>query len=174
MDAPSPLVKHLKEKLRGDGYNYAEREGALVDVIALATCPGTCTMSFLSVPMDDRKKIFTFADEAGTGYEVDLNALIPDLLEAYRSGPADGHRLLALSALINIGNEEALEQLLEEGTRQPEGTNRATQRSLAAFYLEKYPELRNRAMRSGQIALTDVRRVSALRAKRAEKAKSQQ
>jgi len=74
---------------------------------------------------------------------MDLEALVPDLMKAYRSGSADGHRLMALSALINIGNAKALEQLAAESSdrssEQPRRVNKTTQRSLAAFYLEKEP-----------------------------------
>jgi hypothetical protein len=143
-----------------------QRESALIDVIALATCPETCTVNFRSI---EEKKL-TISDETGTGGVVELNALVPDLLDTYRSGPADGHRLLALSALINIGNETALEQLIEEGARQSDKTNRATQRSLAAFYLEKYPELMERTLKTNRLSMDDVRRAKAVRVKRAMKA----
>lgn len=166
-DDPSPLVKHLQNKLQSK--NSIRRESALVDVIALATCPSMCTVSFQSINKENKKKIYTFANEAGTGYEVNLKALIPNLMEAYRSGPADGHRLLALSALINIGDAKTLEQLVDEGARQSAAMNNATQRSLAAFYLEKYPVLRNRSMRTGTITLDDVRRAEAVHVKRTKK-----
>ena len=166
-DDPSPLVKHLQNKLQSQ--NSMRQESALVDVIALTTCHGTCAISFQSVNKKNKQKILTFANEAGTGYEVDLKALIPDLMEAYRSGPADGHRLLALSALINIGDAKTLERLVDEGARQSGAMNDATQRSLAAFYLEKYPALRNRAVRTGTITLDDVRRAEAIHVKRTKK-----
>ena len=60
--------------------------------------------------------------------------------------------------------------MIDEGTRQSERTNRATQRSLAAFYLAKYPELQNQAVRNGTLSLYDVRRAEAIQVKRAKKA----
>jgi len=168
MDDSPTLVEHLQKKLQSN--NSMRRQTALVDLVALAGCPSTCTVSLQSVSKTNKQKRLTFANETGSGAVVDLNALVPDLLEAYRSGPTDGHRLLALAALINIGNEEALEQLIDEGTRQSERTNRATQRSLAAFYLAKYPELQNQAVRNGTLSLYDVRRAEAIQVKRAKKA----
>ena len=156
-DTEPSLVQHIRNDLKSD--NPMKRARALVDVIALANCPSTCTVSLRSV--EERK--LTIANETGTGHVVELNALVPDLLAAYRSGPADGHRLLALSALINIGNEKALEQLIDEGTRQSDKTNRATQRSLAAFYLDKYPELAERTIRTHRLSIDDIRRAKAVR-----------
>ena len=153
------LIEHLRTEIRDRDPD--RRESALVDVIALAACQTPCTVQMRSFPGESIR----IADAANT-----LAGLGPDLFRAYRSGPTDQHRLLALSALINIGNAKALEQLIDEGARQSEGVNRTTQRSLAAFYLQKYPELRNRTLRSGQISLYDVRRAEALRVKRAKKA----
>jgi hypothetical protein len=165
-DAPPSLIQHLRSNLQSN--NATERENALVDVITLASCSDVCTVNFRSV---EEKKL-TISDETGTGGVVELNALVPDLLAAYRSGPADGHRLLALSALINIGNETALERLIEEGAFQSKTTNRATQKSLAAFYLEKYPELAERTMRTKRLSMDDVRRAKALRVRQMKKNQS--
>ena len=162
-DAPPSLIQHLRSNLQSN--NATERENALVDVIALASCSDVCTVNFRSI---EEKKL-TISDETGTGGVVELNALVPDLLAAYRSGPADGHRLLALSALINIGNETALERLIEEGAFQSKQTNRATQKSLAAFYLEKYPELAERTMKTKRLSMDDVRRAKALRVRQMKK-----
>lgn len=162
-DTPPSLIQHLRNNLRSD--DAVQRESALVDIIALASCANSCTVAFRSI---DEKKL-TIANETGTGHVVELNALVPDLLEAYRSGPADGHRLLALSALINIGNEKALERLIDEGARQSKETNRATQRSLAAFYLAKYPELLERTMKTNRLSMDDVYRAQALRVRQMNK-----
>jgi hypothetical protein len=93
--------------------------------------------------------------------------IAPPIGSRYADGPfkriRDGHRLLALSALVNIGNERALEQLIDEGARQSKKTNRATQRSLAAFYLTKYPELMKRTMKTNRLSMDDVHRAKALR-----------
>jgi hypothetical protein len=156
-DAPPSLIQHLRSDLKGD--DAKQRENALVDIISLAGCSDTCTVNFRSI---EEKKL-RIENETGTGTVLDLAALIPDLLEAYRSGPADGHRLLALSALINIGDEAALERLVDEGARQSKTTNRATHQRLVAFYLEKYPELTERAMKSKRLALTDIHRAKAVR-----------
>lgn len=156
-DRPPSLIEHLRNDLRSD--DPMQRERALVDVIALAGCAETCTVSLQSI----EERQLRIANETGTGAVVELTNLVPDLLEAYRSGPADGHRLLALSALINIGNPQALEKLVEEGNNQSEKTRRVTHRSLAAFYLAKYPELKEGAFKSKALSIEEVRRAETLR-----------
>lgn len=156
-DGPPSLIERLRSELRSE--DSTQRQRALVDVIALAGCAETCTVSLQSI---EEKKL-SITNETGTGAVVELNNLVPDLLEVYRSGPADGHRLLALSALINIGNPQALEKLVEEGRSQSEKTKRATHRSLAAFYLEKYPELMERTFKTKNLSIEDVRRAETLR-----------
>jgi hypothetical protein len=162
-DTPPSLIQHLRSDLQSN--DPMQRESALVDIIALASCTSSCTVNFRSI----NEKKLTIANETGTGHVVELNALVPDLLEAYRSGPADGHRLLALSALVNIGNEKALERLIDEGARQSKAMNKATHRSLAAFYLEKYPELIERTMKTHRLSVDDVHRAKALRVRQMKK-----
>lgn len=156
-DRPPSLIEHLRNELRSR--DSTQRQRALVDVIALAGCAETCTVRLQSV---EEKKL-SFANETGTGAVVELTNLVPDLLEVYRSGPADGHRLLALSALINIGDQQSLEKLVEEGESQSEKTKRATHKSLAAFYLAKYPELMERTLKTKNLSIEDVRRAEILR-----------
>jgi hypothetical protein len=156
---PPTLIKHLRTELRsGDA---VRQERALIDVIVLAGCPDTCTVSLLSA---DERSLRMYND-TGTGAVVDFDALIPDLLASYRSGPADGHRLLALSALINVGNETALERLIEEKEQQKSRVRKATDRSLAGFYLEKYPELTDRSLRRRSLSIEDVQQAAALQLK---------
>ena len=161
-DAPPSLIQHLRSDLQSS--DAMKRENALVDVIALANCPSTCTVNLRSI---EEKKL-SINNETGTSTIVELDVLIPDLLATYRSGPADGHRLLALSALINIGDEAALEKLVEDGTSSSEKTNRATHKSLAAFYLEKYPELAERTMQTKKLSLDDVHRAKAVRVRQVQ------
>jgi len=165
-DSPS-LIKHLRAEI---GSRDAMRlENALMDVVMLSLCETSCTVNFRSIP----DKMLRVENESGVGTAMDLDALVPDLLTAYRSGPSDGHRLLALSALINIGNATALEQLVDESSDrsspQSKRVNRATQRSLAAFYLEKYPELTERTARNMSFSLDDVRRAETIRVRLAKK-----
>lgn len=156
---PPTLIKHLRTEIHAS--DARRQEKALIDVIALAGCADTCTVSLVSAG----EKMLRMQNETGTGSAVDLDALIPDLLEAYRSGPADGNRLLALSALINIGNETALERLIEEKESQEARVRKATDLSLAAFYLEKYPELTEPSLRRRSLSIEDVQRAKALRLK---------
>ena len=162
-DRPPSLIEHLRNDLRSD--HPIQRERALVDVIALAGCGETCTVSLQSI---EEKKL-SIANETGTGAVVELTNLVPDLLEVYRSGPADGQRLLALSALVNIGDLKALERLVEDGSSQSKKTMQATHSSLAAFYLDKYPELTEQTVRTKRLSLEDVRRAEALRIRKLKK-----
>jgi hypothetical protein len=161
---PPTLIKHLRNEVQSK--DAVKRESALVDIIALASCPSSCTVYLRSV----QDKRVTMENETGTGSVVDLDALVPDLLESYRSGPADVHRLLALSALINIGNEKALERLIDKGASQSKAVNKATQRSLASYYLEMYPELKERTFRTGRLSVDDVTKAKALRVRKMKKA----
>lgn len=162
-DSSPTLVEHLRSELTSKDQGRHER--ALLDVIALANCPATCTLSLHSI----QNQTLRIENETGRGAVVDLNTLVPDLLASYRRGPADGHRLLALSALLNIGNEKALEQLLEQGGSQSAHVETTTHRSLVTFYLEKYPELRDRVARKRELSLQDVRRAKAVRVRMAKK-----
>lgn len=161
---PPSLVKHLRAELQSE--DATRVHNALVDVISLASCTGSCNVTLQSA----QKKRIRIENEAGLGTVLDLSILGADLATAYRSGPADGHRLLALSALINIGNDEAIAQVLEaDESPQSEKVNRVTQRSLASYYLTKYPELAERAKRKKTFSIEDVQRAEAVRVKLAKK-----
>ena len=167
--APDPpsLIKHLRAEIGSK--DAMRQQNALMDVIVLSRCEASCTVSFQSIP----DKMLRVENESGVGPVMDLNALVPDLMKAYRSGPADGYRLLALSALVNIGNVRALEQLATESSdgssQQSKRVDQQTQRSLAAFYLEKYPELNGRMGRAMTFSVEDVRRAESVRVKLAKK-----
>lgn len=167
--APDPpsLIEHLRAEIGSK--DAMRQQNALMDVIVLSRCEASCTVNFQSIP----DKMLRVENESGVGSAIDLNALVPDLMKAYRSGPADGHRLLALSALVNIGNARALEQLATESSdgssQQSRRVDKKTQRSLAAFYLEKYPELRGRMGRAMTFSVEDVRRAESVRVKLAKK-----
>jgi predicted component of type VI protein secretion system len=77
--------------------------------------------------------------------------------------------LLALSALINIGDPASLERVVSEGARQSEVVQRATNRSLVAFYLDQYPELAERAHSRKEITLQAVRQAESVRMRGIEK-----
>lgn len=147
----------------------AMRQGnALMDVISLANCTSTCTVLLQS----NQNKQVRIENDSDSGSIVDLQALSPDLLKLYRRGPTDGNRLLALSALINVGNETAIETVVGDGSStrygQSSKVDDATQRSLVGFYLARYPELRD--LRGTTFSLDDVRQVKATRTRAAKKA----
>jgi hypothetical protein len=157
---PPTLISHLRSELQQS--DPARRDHALVDVISLANCPASCTVALQST---DRKKV-TIANETEKGAVMDLSTLTPALIDVYRDGPADGHRLLALSALLKIGNEQAIDRLVDESALQSESVAHSTHRGLAAFYLAKYPELEAKTMQRGRLSLEDVQRARALHLKR--------
>lgn len=160
---PPTLIKHLRTDLQSR--NASTREAALIDVIALANCTSTCTIALRSV---DEKRI-RIENASGKGTVVDLTVLVPDLIETYRTGPVDGHRLLALSALIHVGNETALEQLIGESARQSDRVERGTHRMLVAHYLSRYPELAEAVTRTKTLSIEEVWRAEALRVKAAKR-----
>jgi len=155
-DMPT-LVEHLQSELQSNA--AMRRHLALLDVAALAHCPNDCHLTLHTVQGENLR----------TTERADLRALTPELLACYRRGPEDGHRLLALWALVGIGDEGALATLVEEGTRQSDRVNRETQRSLAAFYLERYPELSRQSAWTGEITLEDIDRAQRVRIKKAAK-----
>ena len=158
------LIKHLRTELRSK--DDVRQERALIDVIGLAGCEASCTVSLQSAT----NRQVRIANESGVGNVVDLDALAPDLLWAYRNGSADGYKLLALAALINVGNQAALERLIDEKESQrSRRVRKATDRSLAAFYFAKYPELIEQTKRRRFLSLDDVERARVLRLKRAKK-----
>lgn len=162
-DGPPTLVTHLRSELQAK--DSMRRQMALLDINTLAHCTTSCNVSLRSV----QDKQIRIENETGTGALVDLDVLVPDLLTSYRQGPADGHRLLALSALLQIGNERSLEQLLDEEASQSARVDKATQAGLASFYLEKYPELMERTMRTNRLSIDDVAKAKAFRVKKAKK-----
>lgn len=163
-DGPPTLVKHLRSGLQsGDD---VEQQAALLDIVALANCPASCTIPLQSI----QGKEIRIGNEAEAGSVMDLDALVPDLIKTYWRGPTDGHRLLALSALLYIGNERAFEQLIENGEEQSPAMEKTMHRQLASFYLENYPELTDRTVRTRQLSLDDVARAKALRVKKMKKA----
>lgn len=146
------LISHLRTELRSN--DALRRQNALMDVIMLANCPGSCTVQFHSLP-----KSLHIDNEMGVGTAIDVNALVPDLLRTYQSGPTDGHRLLALSALINIGNEDVLETLISENMGVSSSVKKTTHQRVAAFLLTEYPELTERTVRSKSLSMDDVQLV---------------
>ena len=163
---PPTLINHFRTEMSSK--DALRQENALMDVISLANCTSTCT-----VPLQSKQnKQVRIENDTGSGSIVDLQALTPDLLKLYRRGPTDGLRLMALSALINVGNEKAIDTVVADASstryRQSSKVNGSTQKSLVGFYLARYPELRD--LRGPTFSLEDVRQVKATRARAAKKA----
>jgi hypothetical protein len=154
-DDPSSLTAHLRAELRAE--DPARQERALMDAVKLATCGAACTIQLSS------NAGRTLRLQNDTGLALGLDALIPDLLEAYRRGPTDGHRQLALVALVHTGNQAAFEQLIEAKAGQGARVRSATDHALAGYYLERYPELIEPSVRRKTLSLRDVAEAAAQR-----------
>lgn len=139
------IIDHLRNEIRDRDPD--RQENALVDVIALAACQGSCDVQLQSRPGESARI---------DGASMDLDRLGPALLHAYRYGATDQHRLLAIAALINVGNEKSIDALIETPTPVSEKVARTTQRHITSFYLDRYPELRRRVQRTGTVSLDDV------------------
>jgi len=138
------LLEHLRTEIRDRDPD--RREKALVDVVALAACQSACTVQLKSL-----------SGETARVHDGDLTGLGPALLRIYRAGPTDEHRLLALSALMNVGDEASIDALIGKPVPVSFELARTTQRYISAFYLDRYPELQNRARRTGTFSLDDVK-----------------
>lgn len=108
---------------------------ALLDIIALANCRTSCLLRLHSA----QKKTLQITNESELGAAVDLDVLISDVVRLYRSGDVDETRLLALSALINIGNEQTLQSLIESPDETSERVERSTHKSVAFFFWSSTP-----------------------------------
>lgn len=162
LDAPPAaisLIDYLHTELRSK--DALRRQNALVDVVALASCSGSCTIPFRSLP----NQTLRIENEMGVGTALDLTALLPDLQRIYYTDRSDGLRIQALAALLRIGNEPALEAIISVPARSSARVRDITQRSVASFFLTKYPDLNKSAVRRGTFSLDDVR-VARLRQER--------
>jgi hypothetical protein len=157
-DAPPSLTDHLREELRSQEPERLNR--ALTDIVALAGCEDACVVALQS----DHENTIRIENESDVGHPIDLASLTPDVLSVYRDGPTPGHQLLALSALLQIGDEQALERVVDLKDEQPGRVEAATNRSLAAYYLDRYPELSTPTFRAKQLSIEEVRRAQAARA----------
>lgn len=162
---PPTLIDHLRNEIRSK--DLTRRANGLIDLIALTKCPASCGVQFRSIP----GRTLSVNNDAGVGTAIDLTALVPDLLRVYRAGPRDGHRLLALTALLNIGDEPGIESLVERPPRVSVQVATVTKKRIAAFYLERYPELLDRAVRTGTFSTEDVRMARDRQARMARKQK---
>jgi hypothetical protein len=141
------VVEHLRAELRARDWD--RQETALIDIAALAACQTGCSVQLRSMPGHTLR--------GSADLSTALLRLGPDLLRAYRTSPSDGHRLLALSALLNVGDEARIDALIEKPGPVSDKLARATQRHVTSFYLERYPELQYQARRTGVLSLDDVK-----------------
>ena len=148
--ALSTLSEHLRSELRS--MDATRQERALIDVVALSQCTASCTIKMSSLPM---RKI-RIDNDTGAGSVANLTILTPVLTRIYRVGPTDELRLLALSALLNIGDETSLDAVVEHVASVSPRVKTVTHRGLSTFFLTKYPELNMRMSRNGTLALDDI------------------
>jgi len=69
--------------------------------------------------------------------EIDLSAAVPKLLEIYDKDPVEGYRIMALSALHEIGDQESMFALLEQVAQETSPrVRRLTLATLASYAQE--------------------------------------
>lgn len=153
-DAPVAvsLIDHLHAELRSK--DAVRRQYALDDVVALASCSASCTVSFRSLP----GKMIRVENETGIGSLIDLTALLPDVEKIYYTDRSDERRLQALDALLSIGNERSMKRLINRPARSSAHVHKMTQQGVARYFVDKYPALRESALRRGFFSLDDVDR----------------
>ncbi|MFB6248742.1 MAG: hypothetical protein ABEL97_09250 [Salinibacter sp.] len=156
-DAPPSLTDHLRRELHSEDPKRQSR--ALTDIVALAGCEDTCVVALQS----DGDNTIRIENKSSVDHPIDLASLTPDVLSVYRNGPTSGHRLLALSALLKIGDRQTLERVVDLKADQPDRVETATNRALAAYYLERYPGLSEPTLRSEQLSIEEVRQARAAR-----------
>ena len=164
-------MKHLRAGLNAK--DVMRRQTALQDVIRLSTCQASCTVAFHSMP----NRVLHIENEAGVGTAVDLHTLVPDLMNIYHNSQVEeGEQIMALSALLNIGNRMALDQLVEDSAvrsyRQSPRVRKITQHSLVSYYLALYPELERKAIDKKTFSIEDVNRAEARQIREAKKSKT--
>jgi hypothetical protein len=144
------LVDYLRGEIRSDDPD--RREHALMDVVTLATCAAACVIRLESFP----GKTLRIHNDSDFGSVIDVSALSPDLIWAYRVGPTDGLRLLALAGLLYIGDEASLERVLTESWAVPPAVRRTTHRRVADFFVDRYPSLEKQVRRTQTLSWTDI------------------
>lgn len=144
------LIDHLHTELRSK--DALRRQNALEDVKALASCSASCTISFRSLP----GKTIRIENETGMGSVLDLTTLLPDVERIYYTDRSDERQLQALDALLSIGNEQSLERLIANPGRHSAHVQKMTQQGISAFFMDKYPPLKDMALRRGTFSLDDI------------------
>jgi hypothetical protein len=124
----------------------------MMDVIVLANCPLACTVRLLSFPT---KVIHVYSDP-DFGSVIDVSALVPDLVWVYRTGSTDGMRLLALAALLHIGDEASLEDLLFGPADVSPRVAVDSRKHIISFFLGLYPDLKEGVTRTGRLSQRDL------------------
>lgn len=149
---PRSLTDHLHAELRSK--DALRRQNALEDVMTLAACSASCSISFRSLP----GKMIRIENEMGIGPVIDLTTLLPDVERIYYRDRSDEMRLQALDALLSIGNERSMERLVTTPARSSAHVREMTQRGVARYFMDKYPSLEKQALRRGDFTLDDVER----------------
>lgn len=89
----------------------------------------------------------------------DLSAAVPALLALYSSGRSGPERMMAVTALRVIGDEESIEQLvlLSEDERDRKIRDH-TRRNIVDYYLTAYPELHSTLEKSKYLTYARIQR----------------
>ncbi len=149
---PPTLVGHLRTELRAG--TTTRQELALIDVIRLGSCFTSCTVQLQSLGKQSVR--VQIDNPTGLGALLDLSSLSPDLLKLYHTGTTDGLRLLALSAIMGHGSEEVIESLISTPSSQSARVRELTQRVVAHYFFEVYPELLREGQKSHSVSLEEI------------------
>jgi hypothetical protein len=145
------LVDHLRGEIRSD--DPTRREYALMDVVTLVNCRSYCVIRLQSFP----GKTLRIHNDDDFGSVIDVSALTPDLVWAYRAGPTDGLRLLALAGLLYLGDEDSLERVLGASSGVSLSVRRATHRHIIDFFVARYPVLEKQVRRTRRLSRAHIR-----------------
>lgn len=163
---PPTLVGHLRTELRANA--TTRQEVALTDVISLGGCFASCTVQLQS--LGQQRIRLQIDNTTGVGPLLDLNALSPDLLRIYHTGRTDAVRLMALSAIMGLANEAAIESLITVPSSQSARVRELTHRVVADFFVNVYPELLREGQQIRSVSLDEVAELRGERTRLARRA----
>lgn len=163
---PPTLVGHLRTELRAK--TTTRQEQALADVISLSGCFASCTVQLQSLGQQSIR--LQIDNTTGVGPLLDLNALNPDLLRIYHTGKTDEARLMALSAIMGLGNETTIESLVNTPSSQSARVGDITHRVVVQFFVNAYPELLKNGQKLRTVSMDEVAELRAERVRQARRA----
>ena len=156
VDPPS-IVEHLQKQLRLP--SPAQQALALGDVVRLTTCTASCMVQLQS--FGEQTVQISVKNMTGAGTLIDLSSLVPDLRRVYDSGANDQLRLMALSSMLLIGDEEELMALTKTLSKQSERIQEVTRRPIVSYFTTAYPSLQEEVDPNGGLSIERIRKAHA-------------